>query len=114
MDSGTKSEVVESLAGRGSRLILFELRCLCNYTLRPFSAHFAHIENKVITIGIAPICTEHRHEPAAARLIDLFYIMARRDVSQTLPRPNLFDAKFDWRGQEYFQHMPDTGQKLMT
>src|ERR671918_86683 len=80
----------------------------------PLSAHLAHIENKVITIRIAPIRAEHRHEPAAARLVDLFYIMARRHVSQTLPCPDLFDAKFDWRGQKYFQHMADTGQKLMT
>src|SRR5436309_11932717 len=107
MDPGTKSEVVESLIGCGSGLILFELRCLYNHTLRPISAHFTHIENKVITIRIAPIRAEHRHESAAARFIDLFYIMARRDVSQFLPRANLFDAKFDWRGQKYFQQMPD-------
>src|SRR5437773_1904272 len=114
MDLGTKSEVIESPVGYGSGLILFELRCFYDHTLGSLSAYLAHIENKVITIRIAPIRAEHRYEPPAARLIDLFYIMARRDVSQTLPRPNLFDAKFDWRGQEYFQHMPDTGQKLMT
>src|SRR5207249_5311448 len=114
MDPGTKSAVVESLIGCGSGLILFELRCLYDHTLGPLSAHLAHIENKVITIRIAPIRAEHRHEPPAARLIDLFYIMARCDVSQTLPCANSFDAKFDWRGQKYFQHMPDTGQKLMT
>src|SRR5437763_14827920 len=113
MDPGTKSEVVESLIGCGSGLILFELRCLYNHTLRPLSAHLAHIENKVITIRIAPIRAEHRHEPPAARLIDLFYIIARRDVSQTFPRPNLFDAKLDWRGKEYLQHMTNTRQKLM-
>src|SRR5437763_15211094 len=110
----TKGGVVESPVGYERGLVLFELRCLYDRSLGPPSAHLAHIENKVITIRIAPIGAEHRHEPPDARLIDLFYIMARCDVSQTLPRPNLFDAKFDWRGQEYFQHMPDTGQKLMT
>src|SRR5438093_13065346 len=114
MDPRRKGEVVESLIGCSSGLILFELRCLYDHTLGLFSAHLAHIENEVITIRIAPIRAEHRHEPPAARLIDLFYIMARRDVSQILPRPNLFDAKFDWRDQEYFQHIPDTEQKLMT
>src|SRR5207247_9796306 len=113
MDPRRKSEVVESPVGYGSGLILFELRCLYDHTLGPLSAHLAHIENKVITIRIAPIRAEHRHEPPAARLIDLFYIMARCDVSQTLPCVNLFDAKFDWRGQEYFLHMPDTGHTLV-
>src|SRR4029453_3316353 len=109
MDPGTKSEVVESLVRCGSGLILFELCCLDNHTLRPLSAHLAHVENKVITIRIAPIRTEHRHEATAAGLIDLFYIMARRHVSQTLPCPDLFNAKFNGRGQEYFQHMANTG-----
>jgi hypothetical protein len=36
--------------------------------------------------------------------------MARGHLSQTLPRPDLFDAKFDWRGQKHFQHVPDTGK----
>src|SRR5438093_8021502 len=114
MDAGSKSEVVESRVGYESGLILFELRCLYDNTLGPLSAHLVHIENKIITIRIAPIGAEHRHEPPTAHLIDLFYIITRCDVSQTLPRPNLFDAKFDWRGQEYFQHMPNTEQKLMT
>src|SRR5262249_12700382 len=82
MDPGGKREVVESLVGCGSRLILFELCCLDDHTFRPFSAHLAHIENKVITIRIAPIGAEHRHEPAAARLVDFFYIMARGHLSQ--------------------------------
>src|SRR5437867_11588354 len=114
MDTRRKSEAVESLIGCGSGLIPCELRCRYDHTLGPLSAQHAHIENRVRTIRIAPIRAEHRHEPPAARLIDLFYIMARCDVSQTLPCVNLFDAKFDWRGQEYFQHMPDTGQKLVT
>src|SRR5918996_3639603 len=108
MDAGTKSEVVESLIGCGSGLILFELSCLYDHTFGPVSAHLAHIENKVIAIRIAPIRAEHRHEPPATRLIDLFYIMARRDVNQILPCPDLFNAKFDRSGQKYFQHMPDT------
>src|SRR5438094_4567593 len=114
MDPGTKSEVVESLIGCGSGPILFELRCLYNHTLRPLAAHFAHIENKVITIRIAPIRAEHRRKPAAARLIDLFYIAARRGIRQILPCANLVNTKFDWRSQKYFQHVPDAGQKLMT
>src|SRR6266404_5769575 len=114
MDPGTKREVVEGLFGCRSGLIRFELRCLDNHTLRPLSAYLTHIENKVITIRIAPIGAEHRHEPAAARLVNFFYIMARGHLSQTLPRPDLFDAIFGWRGQKHFQHMPDTGQKLMT
>src|SRR5207245_11629608 len=101
MDPGTKSAVVESLIGCGSGLILFELRCLYDHTLGPLSAHLAHIENKVITIRIALIRAEHRHEPPAARLVDFLYIMARRDISQTLPFPNLFDGTLDWRAQEY-------------
>ena len=109
-DPGTESEVVESLVGSGSRLVLFELCCLDDHTFRPFSAHLAHVQNKVKTIRIAPIGAEHRHEPAAARLVDFFYIMARGHLSQTLPRPDLFDAKFDWRGQKHFQHVPDTGK----
>src|SRR5262245_7334130 len=109
MNPGTKSEIVERLFGCGSRLILFELCCLYNHTLRPLSAHPAHVENKVKAIRIAPIRAEHRHEPAAAGLIDLFYIMARRHVGQTLPCPDWFDAKFNGRGQKYFQHMANTG-----
>src|SRR5437870_13135716 len=108
MDPGTKSDVVESLIGCGSGLILFELRFLYDHTLGPLSAHLAHIENKVITIRIAPIGVEHRHEPPAVRLIDLFYIMARSDVSQTLPRPNWFEPNLDWRRHECFQHIRDT------
>src|SRR5918995_4152511 len=100
MDPRTKREVVESLVGCGSGLILFELRCLYDHTLGALSAHLAHIENKVITIRIAPIRAEHRHEPPATRLVDLFYIVARRDVCQTLPCPDLFNAKFDWGGQK--------------
>ena len=37
----------------------------------------------------------------------------RRSPSRTLPRPNLLDAKFDWRGQEYSQRVPNIGQKLV-
>src|SRR4029077_9861690 len=114
MDPGTESEVVESLVGCGSGLVLFELCCLDNHTFRPFSAHLAHVQNKVKTIRIAPIGAEHRHEAAAARLVDFFYIMARGRLSQTLPRPHLVDTKFDGRGQKHFQHMRDAGQKLMT
>src|SRR6266850_1811288 len=114
MDPGTESEVVESLVGCGSGLVLFEHCCLDDHTFRPFTAHLAHVQNKVKAIWIAPIGAEHRHEPAAARLVDFFYIMARGHLSQTLPRSDLFDAKFDWRGQKHFHHMPDTRQKLMT
>src|SRR4030095_5753057 len=109
MNPGTKSEIVERLFGCGRGLILFELRRFDNDALRPLPAHRAHVQNKVKTIRIAPIRAEHRHEPAAARLVDLFYIMARRYVSQTLPCPDLFDAKINGRGQKYFQHMANTG-----
>src|SRR5262245_5154805 len=109
MNPGTKSEIVERLFGCVSGLILVELRRFDNHTLRPFSAHPTHVENKVKAIRIAPIRAEHRHEPAAAGLIDLFYIMTRRHVSQTLPCSDLFDAKFNGRGQKYFQHMANTG-----
>src|SRR5437870_13637000 len=104
MDPGTKSAVVESLIGCGSGLILFELRCLYDHTLGPLSAPLAHIENKVITIRIAPIRAEHRHEPPAARLTDLIYIMARRDISHTFPCANLYDAKLSCRVKEYVHH----------
>src|SRR4029077_13095301 len=114
MDPGTESEVVESLVGCRSRLVLFELCCLDDHTFRPFSAPLSHVQNEVKTIRIAPIRAEHRHEPSAARLVDFFYIVTRGHLSQTLPRPDLFDAKFGWRGQKHFQHMPDAGQKLMT
>src|SRR4030095_945152 len=109
MNPGTESEIVERLFGCGRGLILVELRRFDNDALRPLSAHRAHVQNKVKTIRIAPIGAEHRHEPAAAGLIDLFYIMARGHVSQTLPWPDLFDAKFKRRGQKYFQHMANTG-----
>src|SRR5215468_1393893 len=98
MDSRTKSEVVEGLFGYRSGLILVELRCLDNHSLCSLSAHLAHIENQFITIRIAPIRAEHRHEAATAGLIDLFDIVARRDVRQILPRPDLFDTEFDLRG----------------
>src|SRR5262245_4206556 len=114
MDSGTESEVVERLFGFGSGLILFELSRLDNHTLRPFSTHRAYIENKIETVRIVPVRAEHRHEAPAACLIDLFNIIACRRIGQTLPRPDLFNPKFDGRGQKHFQHMPDPGQKLMT
>src|SRR5262249_23661565 len=85
MDSGSESEVVERLFGCGSGLILFELCRFDNHTLRPFPAHCAHIQNKIETVRIVPVSAEHRHEPAAARLIDLLYIMARGRVGQILP-----------------------------
>src|SRR6266545_2463495 len=114
MDPRTKSEIVEGLGGCGSGPILFELRCLHNQTFRPFSAHLPHIENQVITIGIAPIRAEHRRKPAAAGFIELVYIVARRGISQILPCANLFNTKFDWRCKQNFKDMSDAGQKLMT
>src|SRR5215813_13630969 len=98
MDSGTERDVVEGLFGCGSGLILVELRCLDNHTLCSLSAHLTDIENQIIPIRVAPIRAEHRHEAAAAGLIDLFDILARRDVREILPCPDLFDTKFDWRG----------------
>src|SRR5918996_184611 len=114
MDPGAKRKVVESLAGLQSGLIFLELRCLDNHTLGPVAPHRAHVDNKIVAIRIAPIRAEHRHESAAARLINLFYVVPGCGVSQILPGTNLGDAILERSRQKHFEYMSDTVQKLMT
>src|SRR4026209_1632739 len=114
MDPGTESEIVEGLNRCGGRLILVELRCLDDHTLGPISAHFAPIEDQVITIGIAPVRAEHRRKPAAAGSVEFFYLAACLGISQFLPSAKLFNTKFNWCRKQNFKDMSDAGQQLMT
>ena len=41
-------------------------------------------------------------------------VLACRGLGQSLPYPSLLNPMLHGCGQQYFQHMPDTRQKLMT
>src|SRR4030095_13169070 len=63
---------------------------------------------------IPPVHAEHRHEPAAARFVDLLDITARFALAQVFTALDLFDAEFQGSRKQHFQHMTNAGQQFVT